>query len=686
MRIYSGFRDRLWRYRQGIGIVFFAVIGIGLGVFAALIYDLPDISPLEDYTDPKWELPSKLYDIHGTLFAEFFQEKREIVQLSDLPRHLVDAFLSSEDHRFYEHRGVDFLGIARAVYKNLKSGRVVEGGSTITQQLAKVLFLTRERTISRKIREALLAVRIERRFSKSEILERYLNTIYLGEGAYGVEAAAQIYFQKQAKNLTIGESAMLASLPKAPYNYNPYRFPEVARQRQTYVLNAMVRDGLIADTEVALIREEFWRRFGVYQLSIQARRGQMRAVRAPFFAEVIRQYLADRYGFDAVYKGGLEVRTTLDVRMQEAAEDILRKHLAHWDEVKRKEREAAGRPPKPPLQGALVAIDVKTGEVRALVGGNEWSVQNQFNRATQAIRQPGSSFKPFVYIAALENGFTQSDRLLDAPALYQHTRPGVYWTPENYDKEYYGEITLRSALMQSVNVATVKLMEKVGSPRVLDVARRFGITAKLEPFWSLALGSYDVNLLELTAAYAAMANAGVRHEPMLIEQVMDREGALLEEGVPIESDATSPTIAYLITNMLRAAVQEGTGSHVGKNLGRQAAGKTGTTNDFKDAWFLGYTPELACGTWVGYDDHTLSIGSRMSGGVVVAPIWTEFMQAALSNVPPQDFPVPAGIRFDSICSKTGELATEFCPKPRSAAFQVGTEPKIYCSEHRSPSN
>lgn len=684
MRIYSGFRDRFWRYRQWFGFAVFASIGVGLGFAIFLITDLPDISPLEDYIDPKWELPSKLYDLQGNLFAEFFQEKREIVQLNDLPKHLTDAFLASEDHRFYDHRGVDFLGILRAAVKNLQSGRVVEGGSTITQQLAKVLFLTRERTISRKLREALLAVRIERRFSKAEILERYLNTIYLGEGAYGVEAAAKIYFQKRAAELSLGEAAMLAALPKAPVNYNPYRFADVARVRQGHVLDAMAREGLIADTEAAAALDDFWKKFGMYQLTIQLRRGQMRAVRAPFFAEVIRQYLAERYGFDAVYKGGLEVKTTLDIRMQELAEQILQKHLAHWDEVKRKEREAAGRPPKPPLQGALVAIDVRTGEVRALVGGNEWSVQNQYNRATQAIRQPGSSFKPFVYIAALENGWTQADKVLDAPAVYQHTRPGQYWTPENYDKEFFGEITLRTALMHSVNVATVKLMEKVGVHKVLDVARRFGITSKLEPFWSLALGSYDMNLLELTSAYSAMANGGVRHDPMMIHQVLDREGELREEGVPVESQATTPLVAYLITNMLRAAVQEGTGGYVGKNLGRAAAGKTGTTNDFKDAWFLGYTPEIACGIWVGYDDHALSIGSRMSGGVVVAPIWTEFVQAALIGAAPQDFPVPPGVRFFAICSKTGDLATEFCPKPRSSAFQVGTEPRIHCAEHRTP--
>lgn len=684
MRIYSGFRDRVWRYRQVFLYLMGIFCGVGMAVFGYLVYDLPDISPLEDYTDPKWELPSKVYDAHGTMFAEFFQEKREIVQLSDMPKHIGEAFLASEDRRFFDHAGVDFLGIARAMVKNLRSGKVVEGGSTITQQLAKVLFLTRERTVSRKVREALLAVRIERRFSKTEILERYLNTIYLGEGAYGIEAAAGIYFQKHAKELTLGEAAMLAALPKAPVNYNPYRFPDVARQRQMYVLKAMAEEKYIADTQVTQALNDFWQRFGIYQLSIQVRRGQMRAVRAPFFAEVVRQYLADRYGYDAVYKGGLEVKTTLDIRMQESAEEILRKHLAHWDEVKGKEREALGKPPKPPLQGALVAIDVKTGEIRALVGGNEWSVQNQFNRATQAIRQPGSSFKPFVYIAALENGFTQSDKLLDAPAVYQHTRPGLYWTPENYDKEYYGEITLRTALMHSVNVATVKLMEKVGADKVLDVARRFGITAKLEPFWSLALGSYDVNLLELTAAYAAMANGGVRHEPLAIYQVLDREGALMEEGVPVESESATPTTAYLITNMLKSAVQEGTGWYIGKNFGRPAAGKTGTTNDFKDAWFMGYTPELACGIWVGYDDHSLSIGSRMSGGVVVAPIWTEFMQAALGNSPAQDFPVPPGVKFFSVCSKTGDLATEFCPKPRSVAFQVGTEPKLYCSEHRTP--
>ncbi|MBI4179503.1 PBP1A family penicillin-binding protein [bacterium] len=687
MRIYSGFRNRLWKYRNWIGGLFFAGIGISLGIFAALVYDLPDISPLEDYTDPKWELPTKLYDAQGAMFAEFFQEKREIVQLKDLPDPLIKAFLASEDRRFYEHRGVDFIGILRAMVKNVRSGRVVEGGSTITQQLAKVLFLTREREISRKIREALLAVRIERRFSKPEILERYLNTIYLGEGAYGVEAAARIYFQKHATDLLLGEAAMIAALPKAPVNFNPYRHPQAARLRQEYVLKAMAREAFISDTEVDPAIEDFWQRFSSYQLTIQERRGQMRAVRAPFFAEVIRQYLAKRYGFDAVYKGGLEVRTTLDLRMQEQAEQILQNHLAHWDEVKAKERAARGREPRPPLQGALVAIDVKTGDVKALVGGNEWSVLNQYNRATQSLRQPGSAFKPFVYIAALENGLTQSDKVLDAPAIYQHTRPGEYWTPANYDNEYYGEVTLRMALMKSMNVATVKLMEKIGARRVIDVARRFGFTSKLEPFWALALGSYEVNLLELTAAYAAMANGGIRHETLtenaMVRQVIDREGALLEEGVPIESEAASPTIAYLITNMLTAAVQEGTGYHVGKHFGRPAAGKTGTTNDFKDAWFIGYTPEIACGVWVGYDDHALSIGARMSGGVVVAPIWTEFMQAALVTAAPRDFPVPPDVQFFSVCTQTGELATEFCPKPRSAAFQVGTEPTLFCTQHRS---
>ncbi len=580
------------------------LLGVGaLWALTILPKSLPSVTALEKLEPLKG---TKIYDENDELVTELHVERRIFVPLSQVPRSLQDAVIATEDRRFYYHWGVDPIGIGRAVLQNYRRGRIVEGGSTITQQLAKVLFLTPDKSLERKLKEAILALEIERRYPKDRILEMYLNQVYFGQGAYGVEAASRTYFGKSVSEVTAREAALLAGLPRAPSTYAPFENPKGAKQRREIVLRKMVEYGSLKDGDARKLAQSD---LGLIPPERRRTSGQ-------YFLDYVQQTLEAKYGADMVFKGGLSVYTTLNPSMQLAAEQSLRDGLKTLEG-----RSAQARPGEHP-EGAIVTIEPQTGYVRALVGGYDF-FRSEFNRAVQAKRQPGSAFKPFVYMAALEAGFTPATRVEDAPVSYAVGPNGNAWKPENYDRKFRGLTTLQQGIEDSVNVVTVKLQERVGVNRTIRVARRFGIQSALSPNLSLALGTSDLSLLELTSAYGALANQGVWVAPIAIRYVTDAHDKLLEENVPQGREAVSPEMAYVVTHMLRGVVERGTGQ-AAKSLGRPVAAKTGTTNDYANAWFLGYTPRLVTGVWVGYD-RPRSLGREETGGRLAAPIWGAYM-------------------------------------------------------------
>jgi penicillin-binding protein 1A len=658
-----GVKDRRpWLRGILIGIGLLTLLGmllVGAGALWALTIlpkSLPSVTALENFEPLRG---TKLYDENDELITELHVERRIFVPLSQIPKTLQDAVIATEDRRFYYHWGVDPVGIARAVVQNYRQARIVEGGSTITQQLTKVLFLTPDRSLERKLKEAVLALELERRYSKNRILEMYLNHVYFGQGAYGVEAAARTYFGKSASELTVREAALLAGLPRAPSTYAPFEHSRAAKQRREVVLRRMAEYGVLkqeearklARTDLGLIPPERRRTTGQY------------------FLEFVQQALEAKYGADLVFKGGLNAYTTLNPSMQLAAEQTLRDGLKTLES-----RSAKARPGEHP-EGAIVTIEPQTGYVRAIVGGYDF-FRSEFNRAVQAKRQPGSAFKPFVYMAALEAGFTPVARIEDAPVSYAVGPNGQTWKPENYDRRFRGLTTLQQGLEESVNVVTVKLQERVGVNRTIHVARRFGIRSPLTPNLSLALGTSDVSLLELTSAYGALPNQGVWVPPTVIRYVTDAKGKLLEENAPHGREAIPSDIAYVVTHMLRGVVERGTGQ-VAKSLGRPVAAKTGTTNDYSNAWFVGYTPRLVTGVWVGYD-RPRSLGRDETGGRLAAPIWTSYMTRILGDTPKEDFPVPDRV---VIVSVDLDPSNE-CIRPVPMAFVKGTEPPTSCGARR----
>lgn len=603
-------------------------LAVGAGALAVVLLwpaDLPSVKALEEYTPVQG---TRVYADDDELLAEFQAERRLFVPLREIPRHLRDAVIAVEDARFYSHYGVDVRGIARAAWANVRHGRIVEGGSTITQQLAKVLFLTPDRSFSRKVREAALALELESRYSKDRLLELYLNHIYLGHGAYGVEAASRTYFGKSVRELTLPEAALLAALPRAPTSYSPFDHPDLARRRRAHVLARMVEQGVLSPAEA--------RRANAAPLGLVP--PERRRTTGRYFLEYLEQILETRFGEDLVYRGGLHVYTTLNPVMQHAAERALREGLASLAARRRPGREGRGGEAPTP-QGAVVVIEPQTGYIKALVGGADFT-RSEFNRAVHARRQPGSAFKPLVYLAALEAGWQPADLIEDRPVAFP-AGGGRIWSPENYDGRFRGAITLREALEHSVNVATVRLAQQVGLPRVIDVARRLGIQSPLREDLTLALGSSEVTLLELTAAYAALANQGVRMEPIAIRYITDSQGRLVEENIPQGREAVSPEVAATLTAMLRGVVERGT-AVAARTLGRPVAGKTGTTNDYANAWFVGYVPSLAAGVWVGYD-LARPLGPDETGARAALPIWIAMMRDILRTHPPEDFPHPEGL-------------------------------------------
>jgi penicillin-binding protein 1A len=652
---------RRWVRRSliGLGVLTF-LVGSGVGIaalwaFAILPRSLPPVSALETFQPIQG---SKIYDDNDELLTELHVERRIFMPLSRIPKSLKDAIIATEDRRFYAHWGIDPVGIGRAIYQNYRRGRIVEGGSTITQQLTKVLFLTPDKSLERKLKEAILALELERRYSKDRILEMYLNQVYFGHGAYGVEAAARTYFGKSVSELSVHESALLAGLPRAPSSYSPFEHADAARRRREVVLRRMVEFGALRDvegtrlakTDLGLIPPERRRTTGQY------------------FLEYVQQALEAKYGADMVFKGGLRVYTTLSPPMQLAAEQALRDGLRALEA-----RTVTPRPGEHP-EGAVITVEPQTGYVKAIVGGYDF-FRSEFNRAVQAKRQPGSAFKPFVYIAALEAGFTAASRIEDSPVTFAVGVNSV-WKPENYDRKFRGQTTLQQALEESVNVVTVKLQERVGINRTIQVARRLGVSSPLDLNLSLALGTSDLTLLELTSAYGVLANQGVWMPPTAVRYVTDARGKLLEEHVPEGREALSPEMAYVVTHMLRGVVERGTGQGA-KALGRPVAAKTGTTNDYSNAWFIGFTPRLATGVWIGYD-RPRSLGRDETGGRTAVPIWTAYMARALGDSPREDFPVPERV---SLVPIDLDPSNE-CVRVVTMAFVRGTEPSVSCGPRR----
>ncbi|MBI2246866.1 MAG: penicillin-binding protein 1A [Armatimonadetes bacterium] len=604
--------------RAGV-VLLVAVLAVGtLAGLAAAFSLVPDISKVYD---PPSEA-TRIYAANGELIASVYRENREYVTLDQIPLSMQQAVIAIEDERFFGHSGIDLEAIARAMWRNLRARELREGGSTITQQLARNVFLTPDRTLRRKVAEIVLALEIERRLTKHEILERYLNQVYFGQGAYGIEMAAQVYFGKPAQKLTLAESAMLAGLIRAPSLYSPYRNLDLARYHQRLVLKRMAQLGYITREQAyeAAARQPLW--------LARLRNVGLTSVRAPYFVSYVLPYLIERFGEERVYRGGLQVYTTLDLPMQIAAEQAVRHGL---DEAREQRLNAT--------QGALVTLDVHTGYIRAMIGGYDFW-KSQFNRAFQARRQPGSAFKPFIYTTAIEAGWRSTKVLLDAPVSY---RSGVgWWHPKNYDGKFRGPVTMRTALEKSINIPAIRTLNTLRTTRVIAVARRMGIQSPLEPNLSLALGSSDVTLLELASAYATLASMGVRSEPIAISRVIDQSGKVLEQNVPQRRPALESEVAYRMIDILKGVITRGTGRAA--RIGRPVAGKTGTSDDYRNAWFIGFTPHLLTAVWVGNDDN--SPMNKVVGGTVPARTWAAFMRTAVASMPADDWDRPEGVEIE----------------------------------------
>jgi penicillin-binding protein 1A len=654
---------RAWRKRSLIlvGLVTIAGVlcGAALGAFLALTHDLPRIQELENFRPSS---VTRLLSAEGTLLAEFFVENRVPVSLDQIPAYLKEAVVATEDQRFYEHAGLDWRGIVRALVADVIAGSIKQGGSTITQQLAKVLFLDSEKTLQRKLKEAILALQIERRYRKEEILGLYLNQIYLGSGAYGVEAAANIYFGKHVRDLDLAECALIAGLPRAPSLYSPLINPGRAVVRRATVLKRLRQAGYITNEQLRQALEE---PLGVTSTP------RFRA-KAPYYVAFLRPRLEELLGENLLYRGGLTIQTTLRDSWQQAAEEALAEGL---EALERRHRVKGGEGEKP--QGAVVILDVRTGMIQAMVGGRDYE-SSQFNRAVQARRQPGSAFKPIIYAYALEHDYTQAERIWDAPVSYPQA-DGRRWEPQNYSGHYEGEITLRKALEISENIVAIKLLERLGPSPVVDFAHHLGINSELQPNLSLALGTSEVTLLELASAYQAFANGGIWIQPFGIAEVLDRSGRSLWKGKPASSVVLSQESAYILTNMLSGVIQRGTG-RAARGLPWPLAGKTGTTEEYRDALFLGYSPAVVTGVWVGYDSGR-QLGDKETGAVAALPIWIRVMEKVLPDTPAGDFVKPDTVTLVPMDVRSGKLATPSCSDDEvMAAFVKGKEPTEYCPQ------
>ena len=704
-----GERRLVGRVLFGLLVLISILVGATAGLLLVYTTDLPQVDALEAYRPSSI---TELYDDHERVIGSFALQRRVVATYDDFPPVLRDALISIEDKDFYRHSGVNFWRIVGAAYRDITSGGRLQGASTLTMQLARNLFLSPDRSFHRKVQETMLAIQIERRFTKPQIFTLYANQIALGHGAFGFEAASEFYFSKPAKKLTLEEAALLAGLPKGPTVYSPINHPDRAQKRRNLVINAMLEDGKITAAQAADARS------APLVLHLAHDPNSL----APYFVEEIRRYLEGKYGADQVHEGGLKVYTSLDVDLQRAANQALLDGLAayerrhgwkghlpnivaagtaldkyfspDWDDEFEvngyvhalvtsagtgiatlkfgRYTTALGQPDvawtqhkladilktgdlcyvkilslgtngaarisleqDSGAQGALLAIDNATGGIKAMVGGRDFN-ESKFDRATQALRQVGSSFKPYVYTTVIDQGASPDDTILDEPISFE-TPSGPY-SPHNYDEKFEGIITLRRALAQSRNIPALKLANKVGIKSVIDYAGRFGITAKLPPYLPVALGAAEITLMEQTSAYSVFPNDGVRVIPRYITRVTDYEGRVLEEDFPDVKDVISERTARIMTSMLREVVLHGTGIAASR-LPFPVAGKTGTTNDFTDAWFMGFSPTMTCGVWVGYDEKK-SLGAKETGAHAALPIWMNFMTAAMAGKDPGDFQAP----------------------------------------------
>lgn len=602
-------------------LLLFLSIAIGALGGLLIVYrsDLPRVQELQDYRP---NVITELYSDDGRTVGSFALERRVIIGHDEIPKRLRDALIATEDKNFESHWGVDVAGVARAVVKAAMGGGRIRGTSTITQQLSRLCFLTAEKSFKRKFQEFLFSIQIERFYTKSQILTLYCNQVPLGHRTYGFEAAAQFYFSKNLKDLSLDRIAVLAALPAIAHLGSPMRMEERVRGRRNYVLRRMVAEGKITRAEAEAAGQE------PLGLQIASRESEL----APYFAEEVRKYLAETYGFRTVRERGLRAYTTLNLDMQAAAVEALAGGLEAYE--RRHGRGGVETNGKPKVQGALVAIDNASGEIKAMVGGHDFG-RSKFNRATQAYRQPGSAFKPFVYTLALEEGMTPEDLIEDQPISF----PGSdgTWSPRNYDGKFEGPITLRRAFARSRNIPAVRLADRFGIDQVLRTARRFGISGPgLAPYLPVALGAGEVTLLEMTSAYSAYGNDGVRVTPRYLRKVTDYEGATREEQLVEASDVASRETARAMVTLLQSVVEEGTARRA-RVLDRAVAGKTGTTNDYTDAWFIGLTPSLTCGVWVGFD-RKRSLGRGETGGRAALPIWIEFIRQVTRQEAAEEFP------------------------------------------------
>jgi penicillin-binding protein 1A len=662
-------------------IVLVAVVVVAGFLTAMIIWlsrDLPSMARLE-MIEPS--LKTRILAADSSVIREYYKQDRILLELEDIPLDVQRSFLAVEDRRFYSHFGIDFFRIASAALKDLRHWEIREGASTITMQLATDLFFTKEQTWARKIKEALLALRIERTYSKDEILEMYLNQIYFGGGGYGIEAASVRFFGKPVRDLELHQIALLAGLQKNPSGYNPFHNPERARRRRNVCL-AMMRDfNVINKAQYDSLRTK--------PLDVVPREGGD-ADFAGYFTEYIRQILARKYGDQAIYRGGMTVYTTLDPYLQKVAEDSMESFLTRLETEHEYELtralyhdtlEAGYDIPPDYIQSGAVAIDPHTGHIKVMVGGRSFR-EKKFNNVLQARRQPGSAFKTFIYIAALSNGYSPSDVLLDTPIVIEMPNGEVY-KPRNFSKTFHGAVSLRYALDKSINIPAVKLLQKLGGPAVIDVARDLGIKSRLMPYLSLALGAQEVTLMELTSAFGVMAAEGIRSEPMAILKIEDRYGNVLEEFREEREEVLSPQIAFMVTDMLRTVIDEGTG-RTARAMGLRipCAGKTGTTDDYADGWFIGYSPDLVVGVWTGFSHRVVTMGDGMVGARVALPLWTWIMMAAHPGGRGRDFTRPDGITEAMVCTESGLIATPYCRSVRRELFIEGFEPKRQCDLHK----
>ncbi len=588
------------------------IAGLGAAIGLALaLSGLPDVSSLEGYVPFE---TSKIYDAKGKLVANLHgEENRVVVPLGYIPKHLQQAIIAVEDDRFYQHRGISPRGMMRALLTDIAEGGSVQGGSTLTQQLAKNLFLDRSKNVTRKLAEAWLAIQIEQRYSKDQILELYLNQVYWGHNTYGIEAAGLNYFGKHTQDLSLAESAMLAYLLRGPERYSPYRNMDLAEHGKNVALQRMVKAGFITDRQAKAAKEQ----------KIQLTGKTSYAYRAPYFSTYLIQQLINRYGEDTVMKGGLRVHSTLDLTLQQEAEKLLKESIQkHGKRLNFS-------------QGAIVVLDPKTGYIRAMVGGADFKT-SKFNRVVQAYRQPGSAFKPFVFLTAFNAGIWPWTTMVDEPVSFD-AGAGQTWTPKNYDGKHSGAMPLRKALERSNNVITVKLAQRVGIEKVIETAHEVGLQSELRPNLSLALGTSEVTPLEMASAFGVFATEGWRTEPLAYHRVEDRSGVLVEQRSAKLQKVYDENAVRILNDVLQGVVRWGTGAAA--NIGRPAAGKTGTTSDHRDAWFVGYTPDLVAVVWVGNDDNSQMRGGTTGGGIC-APIWNKIMRVALKDTKPSTFTPP----------------------------------------------